>query len=67
MNAQTSIKHAASACELQALGLCKRNAYEASFLWDRNRTESVSVCVHCDSRGFIPLGPQPGLDFIHRR
>lgn len=67
MNAHTSTKHAADFCELQALGCCNREEYTLTFLWDRSRLESLSTCVLCDRKGFLPLGPQPAIDFVRQR
>ena len=62
----TSTKHEGAACPLQVAGDCQRKSYTLTFLFDPPRREVISTCLYCDKSGFIPLGPQPAINFLQR-
>ena len=59
--------HAAGMCRIQGLGACQREERTITFLFDPSRRERISTCLRCDKSGFIPLGPQPAIDFLNHR
>ena len=63
----TITKHAGGVCPLQVAGECRREHYVVTFLFDPSRHDVISTCLSCDKFGFIPLGPQPAINFFSRR
>lgn len=65
---EISTRNAAGVCRFQGPGACQREQHVLEFIFDPSRHQTISTCLRCDDSGFIPLGPQPAIDFfIHRR
>lgn len=63
----TTTKHTAGECQFQATGDCQREQYTVTFLFNPARHEVISTCLRCDKSGFIPLAPQPAINFLSHR